>query len=58
MELTQDPLNRAVSPGEIVEDFHECLFSFIPDSEPRGQNSETGGEYNTCWTLSHSLGCR
>ena len=45
------PLNqdREVSPGEVVEDFHDRLFDFIPqDTSTWVQDLEVEGKYNVC----------
>ncbi|KIM54101.1 hypothetical protein SCLCIDRAFT_74926, partial [Scleroderma citrinum Foug A] len=42
MELLQPTQDREVSPEDVVEDFHERLCDFIPDSEHRVDSSAGG----------------
>lgn len=43
-ELAHPAHEMEVDPGEVVEDFHDHLFDFIPqDSEQGIQNSEVEG---------------
>ena len=42
-ELVQPARDREASPGDVVEDFHERLFDFIPESD-NGYDSTPGSE--------------
>ena len=42
-ELVQPARDRKASPGDVVEDFHEQLFDFIPESD-NGYDSTPGSE--------------